>query len=175
MTRQETIKLLNSFKAYKPKYWMNFSSTEKQGLVDDWANEFIDVPVDEVAKLVDQYIKSQNRIPYPRQIRGLMTETDKTSKVSFSNRWYSHFPQKGEITYNDKDVEWATWDDWNHIPEELARRMKFEPDPSDPERLELLKEIQELQLETFGESSVDDAIKEAEIVQNMHNYHQIVS
>lgn len=171
MTRQETIKLLNSFKAYKPKYWMNFSSSEKQGLVDDWTNEFLDVPVDEVAKLVDRYIKNQNRIPYPRQIRGLMTETDKTSKVSFSNRWYSHFPKKGEITYNDKDVEWATWDDWNHIPEELARRMKFEPDPSDPERLELLKEIKLLQLEAFGESSVDDAIKEAEAKQNVRNNH----
>lgn len=172
MTRQETIKLLNSFKTYKPTYWMNFSNVEKQGLVDDWTNEFLDVPVDEVAKLVDQYIKSKNRIPYPRQIRELMPAVDPTLKNSFAQKWYSHFPQKGEIVYNDKDVEWATWGDWNNIPEELARRMKFEPDPSDPERLELLKEIQELQLETFGESSVDDAIKEAEAKQNVRNNHR---
>lgn len=164
MTRQETIKLLNSFKAYKPKYWMNFSNSEKQGLVDDWTNEFLDVPVDEVAKLVDQYIKSKNRIPYPKQIRELMPDVDRTLKNSFAQKWYSHFPQKGEIVYNDKDVEWATFEDWNNLPEELAKRMKFRPDTADPERLKLLKEVRDLQIKTFGSSCLDDEIKKMEAI-----------
>lgn len=164
MTRQETIKLLNSFKAYKPKYWMNFSNSEKQGLVDDWTNEFLDVPVDEVAKLVDQYIKRKKRIPYPRQIRELMPAVDPTLKNSFAQKWYSHFPQKGEIVYNDKDVEWATFEDWNNLPEELAKRMKFRPDTADPERLKLLKEVRDLQIKTFESSCLDDEIKKMEAI-----------
>lgn len=164
MTRQETIKLLNNFKVYKPKYWMNFSNVEKQGLVDDWTHEFLDIPFDEVAKLVDQYIKSKNRIPYPRQIRELMPAVDRTLKNSFAQKWYSHFPQKGEIVYNDKDVEWATFEDWNNLPEELAKRMKFRPDTADPERLKLLKEVRDLQIKTFGSSCLDDEIKKMEAI-----------
>lgn len=93
----------------------------------------------------------------------LMRSIDKNDNY-FSQRWYSHFPQKGEIIYNDRDVEWATFEDWNNLPEDLAKRMKFKPDNTDPERLKLLKEVRDLQIKTFGSSCLDDEIKKMEAI-----------
>ena len=173
MTKNEVIEFINRKKSKYTTYLNGLSKEQKWALIDEWYRAFSDAPSQSVEDAFAQHEKVSRFFPYVSELEKYMNVFDGSANDnSFPNRWYSHFPQKGEIIYNDKDVEWATFEDWNNLPEELAKRMKFRPDTADPGRLELLKEIQELQLETFGESSVDEAIREAEVKQNVRNNHR---
>lgn len=165
MTKNEVIEFINKKKPKYTTYLTGLSKEQKWALIDEWHKAFDNVPSQSVEEAFARHEEVSRFFPYVSELERYMNVSEGSANDnSFSQRWYSHFPQKGEIIYNDKDVEWATWDDWNHIPEELAKRMKFKPDNTDPERLKLLKEVRDLQIKTFGSSCLDDEIKKMEAI-----------
>lgn len=165
MTKNEVIEFINRKKSKYTTYLNGLSKEQKFALIDEWYRAFSDVPSQSVEDAFAQHEKVSRFFPYVSELEKYMNVFDGSANDnSFPNRWYSHFPQKGEIVYNDKDVEWATFEDWNNLPEELAKRMKFRPDTADPERLKLLKEVRDLQIKTFGSSCLDDEIKKKEAI-----------
>lgn len=108
-------------------------------MVGLWNKQLEDYPYKNVVEAVNEWISENKFMPTIAEIK------EKCSiGIDYTNPWYKHFPQKGIIKYNDKDVSWATWEDFNSVPKELAKRMVYVPDPNDQERNKILKECETL-------------------------------
>ena len=138
MTREDTIQILSDLNQQKPAYFRSKSKSEKQIIIQEWQACLSDENVSLVRIAMNEYLKVSKLAPFPRELKNYI-ELNREYLDMLSNPWYEHFPKSGIIPYSDKDVEWASWDDWNLIPTELLKRMKYVPDPDDQERNQLIE------------------------------------
>lgn len=108
-------------------------------MVGLWTKQLESYPYKNVVSAVNEWISENKFMPTIAEIK------EKCSiGINYTNPWYKHFPQKGIIEYNDKDVAWAKWEDWKMIPDELSKRMTYMPDKNDKTRNLILKQIEEM-------------------------------
>lgn len=152
MNRQETIQVLLRVNQGAPNYFRNMNSEQKNNVVNEWASAFMYENFSTVLNSVEIFFKNGSKFaPFPSEIQKIIKDEKAKQMSEYEKRWYEHFPQDGPIEYNDEDVAWAEWEDWNHLPLELAKRMEYVPDPNDEIRNALLKQCLEIQAKGRGE------------------------
>lgn len=129
-----------------PAYFRGMNKEQKSNVVNEWALAFVNEDFKIVSDSVSEFFKKGSKLaPFPSEIQKIIDAKKAELRNVWEKRWYEHFPDKGLINYCDKDVEWAEWEDWNNMPLELSKRMKYVPDPNDEERNKFLAQCLEIQ------------------------------
>ena len=136
MVRAETIIIIKAICSAYPTQTNNIDLDTMVGL---WTKQLESYPYKNVVSAVNKWISENKFMPTIAEIK-----ENCSIGIEYTNPWYKHFPQKGIIEYNDKDVRWAKWEDWKILPDELSKRMVFVPDNEDPERKQLLEKCEAL-------------------------------